>query len=115
MAAMTLPSVSPLSATIRYGHNAGHPRAPTEQVLDRITAAKRAVIALKREGFTVVGVEIDHGLRPTITIQPCGKCAELIASGKAVHYKWTTGASGREVWGQWQIEDCRVLWTEKGH
>lgn len=109
LAAASVPHV------IRYGHNAGQARPTNDLVLDRLSAAKRAVITLKREGFTVIGVEVDYGIRPTITIQPCAKCAGLIASGKATHYKWINGASGREVWGQWQIDNCRVLWTEKGH
>jgi len=115
MAALTLPPVPQPAATIRYGHHAGQPRQQNDLLLDRLTAARRAVIALKREGFTVIGVEIDHGIRPTLTIAPCSKCAGLIASGQAAHYKWITGARGREVCGQWQIEGCRVLWTEKGH
>ena len=101
------PAVRPL---VRTAHE---PQMLNDLMLDRLTTAKRVAIGLKREGFTVLQVLVDAHARPTITVQHCRRCDARVQSGQAAYYKWTHGHGGRETWGQWQVDDCRVLWVER--
>lgn len=87
-------------------------RNPNDYILDRLTQVKSAVVALKKRGFVVVGIDLSHGIKPTVQIQYCRQCQQLIATDEAAYYKHITGAAGRERWGQLDIENCRVVWRE---
>ena len=70
---------------------------------------------LTERGFTVVGIEFSSGSKPTIQIQNCAECTDLVERGEATYYR--TGVSGAERYrtGQFKVGEIRVLWTEKGH
>lgn len=70
---------------------------------------------LTDRGLTVIGIEFSNGSRPTIQIQNCAACADMIEKGEATYYR--TGGSGvnRYRTGQFKIGEIRVLWTEQGH
>ncbi len=70
---------------------------------------------LTERGFTVIGIEFSNGSRPTIQIQSCAACAQLIEKGEATYYR--TGGSGTSRYrtGQFKVGEVRVLWTEQGH
>lgn len=75
-----------------------------------------AIEALSQNGFTVVKVELDTPARPTIRIQNCGKCSQLIAKNEAVYYSFgqdTHFGPYRE--GQFSLGGCRIVWMEFGH
>lgn len=105
---------APASAAIRPGPGAGAPRPLNDLMLDRLTAAKRAVVALKREGYTVIDVRL-AGCRPLIEVQNHPHLAELIESQRACYYIYRHGPCGPERVGQFELEGCRVIWTVKGN
>lgn len=95
---------------IAKGANAGRFRPITDLMLDRATAMKATIVQLKLQGFTVIGGDI-NGARPSILIEVCTKCQELITSGQAVYN--VRGPDYRQ--GQWLLGDCHVVWMERGH
>lgn len=97
---------------IRYGINAGRPRPINEIILDGMTRARLVVIQLKRDGFTVIGVDVDSA-RPTVQVMACKKTAELILLNKACYYKWVSVQGAAEKHGQFQIDGVRVVWVER--
>ena len=81
--------------------------------LERLAVARDALIDLRGDGFHAVGVDLDHGAMPTITVEDGRRCGELVASGQAANYKWARGAGGRESWWQWHLKGCRVVWRDR--
>lgn len=100
--------------TIRHGRNAGAPRPLTDIILDRLTAAKQAVVVLKREGYSVIDVRIADGCKPTIELQDHPRLAQLVAEQKASYYIYRQGHTGPERVGQFDLDGCRVIWTARG-
>lgn len=75
-----------------------------------------AVIAtLTERGFTVIGIEFSSRCHPTVQVQNCHLCHQLVESGEAAYYRSGTGDSGRYRTGQFKLDSVRVLWTETGH
>lgn len=83
-------------------------------MLDRLTQAKRAVVTLKRDGFSVIGIDTSL-TRPVVQIQTCAQCADLIRQGRAAYYRWQTVDGVREQIAQFELEGCKVIWAERGH
>lgn len=83
-------------------------------MLDRLTQAKRAVVALKHEGFSVIGMDMSL-TRPVLQIQNCARCRALIEQCRAAYYRWQTVDGVREQIAQFELEGCKVIWVERGH
>lgn len=83
-------------------------------MLDRLAHAKRAVAQLKRDGFTVIGMDMSAAM-PTLQIQSCGECRRLVDEGKAIYYRMQTTHNVRERFAQFTVEGCRVIWVERGN
>ena len=83
-------------------------------MLDRLGQAKRAVVQLKRDGFTVIGMDMSL-TRPVLQIQTCAACRALIEAGKAAYYRLQTVDGVRERIAQFEVEGCKVIWAERGH
>lgn len=83
-------------------------------MLDRLTQAKRAVVALKRDGYSVIGMDMSL-TRPVLQIQTCAQCGELIKQGRAAYYRWQTVGAVREQIAQFELEGCKVIWVERGN
>ncbi|WP_226377135.1 MULTISPECIES: hypothetical protein [Burkholderia] len=92
------------------------PVPPINQLM-QLTALRLAatIETLTTQGFTVIGIEFSNGSKPTIQVQNCEVCADMIAKGEATYYR--TGGSGvsRYRTGQFKVGEIRVLWTERGH
>ncbi|WP_175948589.1 hypothetical protein [Burkholderia pyrrocinia] len=97
--------------------NAINPTVPPINQLMQLTALRiaAAIETLTERGFVVIGIEFSHHSKPTIQVQNCETCAELVTKGEATYYR--TGGSGvtRYRTGQFKIGDVRVLWTERGN
>lgn len=97
--------------------NAINPAVPPINQLMQLTALRiaAAIETLTEQGFTVIGIEFSNGSKPTIQVQSCAACAELVAKGEATYYR--TGGTGTDRYrtGQFKIRDVRVLWTERGN
>ena len=75
-----------------------------------------AIEALSQNGLTVVKVELETPVRPTIRIQSCSHCQRLIASGDAVYFSYgQQDHFGAFREGQFQLGGCRIVWTEFGN
>lgn len=94
-----------------------NPIVPPINQLMQLTALRlaAAIQTLTERGFTVIGIEFSNGSKPTIQVQNCAVCADLIDKGEATYYR--TGGSGttRYRTGQFKVGEIRVLWTERGH
>ena len=97
--------------------NALSPAVPPINRLMELTALRIAstIGQLTERGFTVIGIEFSNGSRPTIQIQNCVACADLIEKGDATYYRMGGSGAGRYRVGQFKVGDVRVLWTEQGH
>ncbi|KIP19859.1 hypothetical protein KY49_3318 [Burkholderia sp. MSHR3999] len=97
--------------------NAVNPAVPPINQIMQLTALRiaAAIETLTEKGFVVIGIEFSNHSKPTIQVQNCAACAELITNGEATYYR--TGVSGvtRYRTGQFKIGDVRVLWTERGN
>lgn len=108
-------STQPIASDIPTARMANAPQKPMNDLMrDRVQAAERAIATLARYGFTVIGLRIEQGARPTIQIAPGKRCAQLVADARAGYYIRRQGPSGPERLGQFQVEDCRVIWLEAG-
>lgn len=96
--------------------NALNPAVPPINQLMQLTALRiaAAIETLTQQGFVVIGIEFSNGSKPTIQIQNCAACGDLVKKGEATYYR--TGGSGaaRYRTGQFKIGDVRVLWSERG-
>jgi hypothetical protein len=97
--------------------NALNPATPPINQLMELTALRIAATIgqLTERGFTVIGIEFSNGSKPTIQIQNCATCAELIERGEATYYRTGGTGSGRYRVGQFKVGEIRVLWNEQGH
>lgn len=97
--------------------NALNPAVPPINQLMQLTALRiaAAIETLTGRGFVVVGIEFSNGSKPTIQVQNCAACAELIEKGEATYYRTGVADLGRYRTGQFKIGDVRVLWTERGN
>lgn len=97
--------------------SAFNPAVPPINQLMQLTALRiaAAIETLTDKGFVVIGIEFSNGAKPTIQVQNCAACAELVEKGQATYYR--TGVSGatRYRTGQFKIGDVRVLWAERGN
>lgn len=97
--------------------NTFNPAVPPINQLMQLTALRLAatIETLTTQGFTVIGIEFSNGSKPTIQVQNCAVCAEMVEKGEATYYR--TGGSGisRYRTGQFKVGEIRVLWTERGH
>lgn len=97
--------------------NVFNPATPPINQLMQMTALRIAasIETLTERGFTVIGIEFSNGAKPTIQIQSCAECAELIEKGEATYYK--TGGSGANRYrvGQFKLGEIRVIWSERGN
>lgn len=73
------------------------------------------IATLSERGFVVIGIEFSNSSKPTIQVQNCAACADMVEKGEATYYR--TGGSGvsRYRTGQFKVGEIRVLWTERGH
>lgn len=94
-----------------------NPAKPPINQLMQLTALRIAstIETLTERGFTVIGIEFSNGSHPTIQIQSCAACAELIEKGEATYYRTGGTGSSRYRTGQFKVGSIRVLWTEQGH
>lgn len=97
--------------------NVFNPATPPINQLMQMTALRIAatIETLTERGLVVVGIEFSNGSRPTIQIQNCAACAELIEKGEATYYRTGGTGSDRYRTGQFKIGEVRVLWTERGN
>lgn len=97
--------------------NVLNPAVPPINQLMELTALRIAATigTLTERGFTVIGIEFSNGSKPTIQIQNCTACAELIEKGEATYYRTGGSGSGRYRVGQFKAGEIRVLWNEQGH
>jgi hypothetical protein len=97
--------------------NALNPAVPPINQLMELTALRIAstIGVLTERGFVVIGIEFSNGSKPTIQIQLCAECAELIAKGEATYYRTGGSGSGRYRVGQFKVGEIRVLWNERGN
>ena len=74
-----------------------------------------AIETLTEKGFVVIGIECTNGAKPTIQIQTCADCTDLVEKGEATYYR--TGGVGltRYRTGQFKIGEVRVVWTERAN
>lgn len=97
--------------------NALNPATPPINQLMQMTALRLAasIETLTERGFVVIGIEFSNGSKPTVQIQCCAACAELIEKGEATYYR--TGGSGASRYrvGQFKLGEVRVVWNEQGH
>lgn len=93
------------------------PAVPPINKLMQVTAVKIAITikTLTDDGFTVIGIEFSSGSKPTIQVQNCPACGQLVERGKATYYRMGGAGMNRYRTGQFQIDGIRVLWTERGH
>ncbi|MDP1681046.1 MAG: hypothetical protein Q8L39_04650 [Burkholderiales bacterium] len=84
-------------------------------IIDRLTCAQRAVIALELDGYSVIDVRLTGCCRPTIEIQNDARLGQLVDDARACYYARKHGLHGVERVGQFELEGCRVIWTVKGH
>lgn len=104
--------------TIARGPRAGQPRPVTDIVLDGLTAAKEVAVTLKRNGFVVIGADIDGGQRPTVQVNWHPLIQEILNAGNAGYFRQTA----TERFGEFKGEgndgtEVRIVWVEKlgGH
>ncbi|HZZ04611.1 hypothetical protein [Paraburkholderia sp.] len=97
--------------------NVFNPAVPPINQLMELTALRIAstIGLLTERGFVVIGIEFSNGSKPTIQIQNCAACGELIEKGEATYYRTGGAGSGRYRVGQFKIGEIRVLWNEQGH
>ncbi|WP_175992337.1 hypothetical protein [Burkholderia vietnamiensis] len=97
--------------------NVLNPAVPPINQLMELTALRIAATIgqLTEGGFTVIGIEFSNGSKPTIQIQCCAACAQLIEKGEATYYRTGGTGSGRYRVGQFKVGEIRVLWNEQGH
>lgn len=74
-----------------------------------------AIEALTHQGFVVIGIEYTTRSKPTIQVQSCALCHDLVERGEATYYRSGVAERGHYRTGQFKQGDCRVLWTEQGH
>lgn len=97
--------------------NVLNPAVPPINQLMELTALRIAstIGTLTERGFTVIGIEFSNGSKPTIQIQNCAECAQLIANGEATYYRTSGTGSDRHRVGQFKVGQIRVLWDERGN
>jgi len=97
--------------------DAPRPNVPPINQMMQLTAMRIAatIETLSERGFVVIGIECSNGSKPTIQVQTCAACAELVEKGEATYYR--TGGSGvtRYRTGQFKIGEVRVIWTERAN
>ncbi|KDB09489.1 hypothetical protein LIG30_1461 [Burkholderia sp. lig30] len=102
---------------MKQSSNVLNPTKPPINELMQLTALRiaAAIETLTEKGFTVIGIEFSSGSKPTIQIQSCSACAELIDKDEATYY--LTGGSGARRYrtGTFKIGEVRIIWTEKGN
>ncbi|PVX80026.1 hypothetical protein [Paraburkholderia unamae] len=74
-----------------------------------------AIEELTEQGYVVIGTEHSSSAIPTVQIQTCTRCAELIARGDATYYYEAGTGPSRMRKGQFHVRDVRVIWQETGH
>lgn len=85
-------------------------------MIERLEATLAAARALDQQGYTLVpgGVDVNT-VRPTLQVQPDGRCRGQLEAGRAAYYHAGTGEQGRYRIGQFTFNDCRVVWLEQGN
>ncbi len=85
-------------------------------VIERLEQALAAARELDRQGFALVpgGVNV-NAVRPTLEVQPDGRCVGKLEAQQAVYFHAGFNQGGRFRQGQFQLGECRVIWTERGH
>ncbi|WP_396331038.1 hypothetical protein [Burkholderia anthina] len=83
----------------------------------QLTALRIAstIETLTERGFVVIGIEFSNGSKPTIQIQTCAECAQMIETGDATYYRTGVDGNSRYRTGQFKVGDIRVIWTERGN
>lgn len=94
---------------IELGPRAGQLRSPTDEVLDRGRLAKRVTLALKRNGFEVIGWRIASDRRVVIDVKHSRHCDREIELGNAAYHLVGPG----EQRGQFMVDGVRVMWTQR--
>lgn len=92
-------------------------RPPFNAVIQAATLKVAAVIeTLSQRGLAVMSVALDTPARPTIRIQTCARCQQMIANHQAVYYSFgRTTHFGPYREGQFSLGGCRIVWMEFGH
>lgn len=106
------------SQVIRSGPRAGMPRPISDTIIDGITAAREIAIKLKRQGATVIGVDVGDG-RPAVQIVAGRLTQDLQEHDIGVVWKTSTvrGLPERHGQAKVQTDDGRevlIVWVERG-
>lgn len=86
-------------------------------VIERLEQALAAARELDRQGYALVpgGVDV-NAVRPTLEVQVDGRCRQLIEQSRAVYFHCgVSPVVGRFRAGQFPLDNCRVVWLEKGN
>lgn len=86
-------------------------RLITDMTLEKLTAARDAVVRLKAGGFIVIGATIDS-VRPTVQVEAGRLTTQMIDDETACYYKWLTRDGKNERHGQFELDGVRVVWVE---
>lgn len=89
-----------------------HPR--NNIIFHGLLASLRAVAELERRGFEVVGIDV-FGKRTTIQVRNSEATDHMIREQLACYYKWQKEDGQHLRFGQFQLENCRITWVERGH
>ena len=89
-----------------------HPR--NNAIFHSLMSSVRALLALEREGFEIIGVDV-FGKRTTIQVRNSETTDAMIHSERACYYKWQKADGQFQRFGQFRLETCRVIWVERGH
>ncbi len=84
-------------------------------MLQAVKKVETVIQELGRRGFAVAGIDMSSPGRPTVRIQTSARCAQLIESGQAAYYSFGQGDIGRYREGQFNLDGCRVVWTENAN
>ncbi|MEN9357147.1 MAG: hypothetical protein RL695_1318 [Pseudomonadota bacterium] len=84
----------------------------TDMTIEKLTAARDAVVQLKAEGFVVFGAQIDS-VRPTVQVEAGRLTTRAIDEERACYYKWLTRDGQQERHGQFNLDGVRVVWVER--
>ncbi|OJT38435.1 hypothetical protein [Serratia plymuthica] len=87
----------------------------SEGIQIAIITTSKAVTTLSAQGIAVKRIDIEEGRRPTVVIHPNATTRRMAAMGKAVRYSTGVDDLGRYQKFQYQLDNCRVVWEERGN
>lgn len=94
---------------ITHGPRAGQPKSTTDILLDQNTLLKRALAALRRNGFEPVRARIGISHAPNIEVAAGAATQRLVDDGQAVCF---LTSPNRYKW-QARFESSIIFWIER--